>query len=192
MSEIFGLVPSRECPEKRGLLVRLVYEWISRLDSVFLPGGGLEVPCELIREDIGGVVLPVYIYSRTGKASEELVLGIDPGERHVGVVVFVDGEKVVGETVSPEAVPVLVKTLNRLFERVTVYVGDYPCRGLEELNRVSGRGVVVKKVHERDVKKILRIVSEEGERLSRHVRDAYFLLLAGASETLRSRIYGTR
>ncbi|AGT35256.1 MAG: hypothetical protein QW360_01620 [Thermofilum sp.] len=189
MDGFLGVMPSRECPEKRGLLARLLSENSSRLGDLYFEGI-LEVPCELIREDVGDIVLPVYIYSRVKGISGELVMGVDPGERHVGVVVFVGGERIIGETVSPEVLPIIIDLFSRFFKGITIYTGDYPCKRLEELGITIGRNVVVRKIRERDVKKILRVVGEGGERLGRHVRDAYFLLLSGVSETFRSRLYG--
>ncbi|MCC6003206.1 MAG: hypothetical protein LM590_02585 [Thermofilum sp.] len=187
MEPVIGIEPSKECPEKKSLLARLLHAY--RSDFCFVPRSGrvLEVPCELIREDIGSVAIPIYIHSAMN-GSQELVLGVDPGERHVGIAALVGDYEIIRETIVPESFPLLLSVLSRFFAKVIIYIGDYPDWKYVGLDLHLGDRVVVRKLREKEVKKVCQVVSDGDKGLSRHARDAYFLLLSGVAETLRKRL----
>lgn len=186
--------PDSSCSEKRSLLAKLVsiYGW----DFSLIPLGSesVKIPCELIDEKVAGLAIPVYVYSRLTGASEEVLLGVDPGASHSGVVFAVKYTPVVWTTVPQETLIDVISKLANYFQRIIVFAGSYGARYFPDLGNIPLGKLVVKIIDEERVRRLTSgVLGDEAiKRLDDHMRDAHRIFALGVAETLRERLSPSR
>ncbi|GEM_PF-2583109 len=114
-----------ECPERNLLLSGI----LRRIGGPFVLAASedsLRVPCRYIREDIGGILVSLYLYTSIAGGGE-IFFGIDPGSSFTGVVVIL-GDHIVFKGVARgvESIVEAVKIAAREMGRVTVFIGETP------------------------------------------------------------------
>lgn len=163
-----------ECPEKNILLANI----LRRIGGPFILSTGedaIKVPCRYIREDIGGILVSLYLYSRIA-GSREIVFGVDPGSSFTGVVVIL-GDHIVfkGVVRRQESVVEAIRVTTHELGRAIVFIGDTPLarRIVEKLGSNVEYMFVPENVHGGSLEYTGLSYSD------RHVRDALKIALKG-------------